>query len=168
MQAILYSLQMMHRTLSSISYIVAFVLGILVLLIVYDATARYLFSEGSTALQELEWHLFDVVILLSIAYTFEQNSHVRVDIFYDKFSLKTQAVIDMLAIVMFVLPLSGLIIYIGFDFVSMSFLQNEASSDPGGLSQRWIVKSLMPLAFVLLFVQALRKLFQTLQRYKTL
>ena len=158
----------MHRILSSISYITAFILSLLVLLIVYDATARYLFSAGSTALQELEWHFFDVVILLSIAYTFEQNSHVRVDIFYDKFSLKTQKLIDMLAIVLFVLPLAGLIIYVGFDFVSMSFLQNEASSDPGGLSHRWIVKSLMPLAFVLLFLQALRKLFQTFQKYRTL
>lgn len=168
MQAILYFLRTMHRILSSISYFTAFILGLLVVLIVYDATARYLFSAGSTALQELEWHFFDVVILLSIAYTFEHNSHVRVDILYDKFSLKTQAVIDIVAIVFFILPLSGLIIYIGFDFVQMSFVQDEASSDPGGLAHRWIVKSLMPLAFVLLALQALSRGIQIMKKYKTL
>ena len=49
------------------------VLALLVLLVVYDAMMRYLFQSGSTALQELEWHLFDVVILLSIGYTLSYN-----------------------------------------------------------------------------------------------
>lgn len=159
---------MMHRTLSSISYLTAFILAILVLLIVYDATARYLFSEGSTALQELEWHFFDVVILLSIAYAFEHNSHVRVDIFYDRFSSKTQTLIDIFAIVFFILPLSGLIVYVGIGFVEMSYLQHETSSDPGGLTHRWIVKSLMPLAFILLALQAMSKLVQIIKKWKTL
>jgi len=150
------------------SYFTAFILTLLVTLIVYDATARYLFSSGSTALQELEWHFFDVVILLSIAYTLKHNAHVRVDIFYDKFSLKMQAVINILAILFFILPLSGLIIYIGFGFVELSFLQHEASSDPGGLTNRWIVKSLMPLAFVFLALQAIDELVQIIKNWKRL
>ena len=44
----------------------AFIVAILVLLVVYDATARYLFSTGSIALQELEWHLFDIVFLFGL------------------------------------------------------------------------------------------------------
>ena len=158
----------MHRILSSISYLTAFTLALLVGLIVFDATSRYLFSAGSTALQELEWHFFDVVILLSIAYTFNQNSHVRVDIFYDKFSAKTQALIDVLTILLFILPFSGLIIYVGFGFVELSFLQDESSSDPGGLSSRWIVKSLMPLAFIFLALESISKLSMIMKKYKTL
>ena len=88
------------------SIFTAFILSLLVSLIVYDATARYLFSSGSTALQELEWHFFDVVILLSIAYALKHNAHVRVDIFYNQFSLKTQALINIIATLFFILPLS--------------------------------------------------------------
>ena len=150
------------------AYLTAFILAILVFLIVYDATARYLFSEGSTALQELEWHFFDVVILLSIAYTLRNNAHVRVDIFYEKFSLKTKALINIISFLLFVLPLSFLIIYIGIYFVEMSYIQHEASSDPGGLKYRWIVKSLMPLAFILLALQALKELVSDIQRWKSL
>lgn len=51
---------MLDKTIKYLGYFTAFILAILVLLVVYDASARYLFSEGSTALQELEWHLFDV------------------------------------------------------------------------------------------------------------
>lgn len=144
------------------------ILSILVLLIVYDATARYLFSAGSTALQELEWHFFDVVILFSIAYALKENSHVRVDIFYDKFSPKTQLIIDIVAILFFILPLSFVIIYVGTNFVELSFMQNEASSDPGGLKYRWIVKSLMPLSFVFLSLQALSELLKNIKKWKLL
>jgi TRAP-type mannitol/chloroaromatic compound transport system permease small subunit len=135
---------------------------------VFDATSRYLFSEGSTALQELEWHFFDVVILLSIAFTLRHNAHVRVDIFYDKFSEKTKALVNIITFLFFVLPLSFLIIYIGIGFVEMSYLQHEASSDPGGLQYRWIVKSLMPLAFVFLSLQAIKELLGDIQKWRSL
>jgi TRAP-type mannitol/chloroaromatic compound transport system permease small subunit len=129
----------------------------LVLLIVYDATARYLFSTGSVALQELEWHLFDVVILLGIAYTLKENAHVRVDIFYASFSQKTKALVNLISSLFFILPFSFLIIYIGIDFVTMSFVQNEASSNPGGLGHYYLVKSLMPISFIFLSLQAIKE-----------
>ncbi len=151
-----------------IAYITAIVLALLVVLVVFDATSRYLFSEGSTALQELEWHFFDVVILLSIAYTLRNNAHVRVDIFYENFSQKTKLLINIFSFVFFILPLSFLIIYIGIGFVEMSYLQHEASSDPGGLAYRWIVKSLMPLAFILLALQAFKELVDDIKRWRAL
>ena len=151
-----------------ISFFTAVILALLVVLIVYDATARYLFSSGSTALQELEWHFFDVIILLSIAFTLKHNAHVRVDIFYDRFSPKLQSLINIISILFFILPLSFLIVYIGIDFVELSFVQNEASSDPGGLSSRWLVKSLMPLAFISLALQSFEMLFVEVKQWRVL
>jgi len=161
-------LKLIDNIIKYISYLTAFILASLVLLIVYDATARYLFSAGSTALQELEWHFFDVVILLSIAYTLRNNSHVRVDIFYDNFSLKTKSIINLIAGIFFILPLSFLIIYIGIGFVELSFMQHEASSDPGGLKYRWIVKSLMPLAFILLSLQTFKEIYNDFRTWSSL
>ena len=159
---------MIDKLTDIVARFTALTLTLLVVLIVYDASARYLFSVGSTALQELEWHLYDVIILLSIAYTLKQNSHVRVDIFYDRFSSKTQTFINIISIIFFIFPLSALIVYIGFDFVTLSFMQNEASSDPGGLTHRWIVKSLMPLAFLFLSLQSLNELIKNIQKWKSL
>ena len=47
-------------------------------------------------------------------------------------------------------------------------MQNEASSDPGGLTHRWIVKSLMPLAFAALALQALAILIDEVKKWKSL
>ncbi len=151
-----------------LGYFTAFIVAILVLLVVYDATARYLFSTGSIALQELEWHLFDVIILFGIAYTLRENAHVRVDIFYANYHEKTKALINIISSLFFILPFSVLIIYIGIDFVQLSFIQNEASSNPGGLEYRYLVKALLPLSFVFLSLQAVRDTLTNFNEWKSL
>ncbi len=67
-------------------YIAAILVVILSLLVVYDAGMRYLFSAGSIALQEIEWHLFDVIFLLGLTYALKHDKHVRVDIFFERYS----------------------------------------------------------------------------------
>jgi len=143
-----------------VGYLAASALAALILLVVYDALMRYLFQTGSIALQELEWHLFDVVIMLGIAYTFQRASHVRVDIFYDQYSDKIRHIVNIIGALFFILPFSLLIIYVGFDFVLISFEQLEASSDPGGLPYRFIVKSLLPIAFILLIIQTVSEVYK--------
>lgn len=160
---IIKSFHLMESLIRWVGYIAATALAALVLLVVYDALMRYLFQSGSIAMQELEWHLFDVVIMLGIAYTLQRASHVRVDIFYDSFSDRMRHVVNIIGAVFFILPFSLLIVYVGFDFVLISFEQMEASSDPGGLPYRFIVKSLMPLSFVLLIVQTLSELYKELK-----
>ena len=150
----------LERLVKWVGYTAAAALAVLILLVVYDALKRYLFQSGSIALQELEWHLFDVVIMLGIAYTLQRSAHVRVDIFYDQYSDRTRHLINIFGALFFILPFSLLIIYVGFDFVVISFDQMEASSDPGGLSYRFLVKSLLPLAFVLLIVQTLSEVYK--------
>ena len=151
-----------------LGFLTALTVGVLVLLVVYDATARYLFSSGSIALQELEWHLFDVIILLGIAYTLREKSHVRVDVFYASYSQKTKALVNIISSLFFILPFSLLIIYVGVGFVEMSFTQNEASSNPGGLEYRYLVKSLMPIAFTFLSLQALHDAYLSFKEWRVL
>jgi len=141
----------------------------LTLIVSYDVIMRKLFSAGSIALQELEWHLFDIVFLFAIAYALKTNKHVRVDIFYDKFPVKVKKIINIITILFFVIPLSVLIIIEAIPFVQMSFAQHEASGDPGGLCCRWIIKSAMIWAFIMLYLQSiaeLRKAYDVLKYLK--
>jgi TRAP-type mannitol/chloroaromatic compound transport system permease small subunit len=145
----------------------AIVLVSLTLLVVYDALSRYLFHSGSIALQELEWHLFDVIILLGISYALKEGSHVRVDIFYAQFSSRNKAIVDIVSLVLFILPFSFLILYMGYDFVLQSFMQMEGSSNPGGLPYRFLVKGLMLLSFLLLSLQALSEIKKRIRILKS-
>ena len=58
-----------------------FVVG-LIALTLFDVMMRYIFHAGSVALQELEWHLFGLIILMGASFTLQQGNHVRVDLIY--------------------------------------------------------------------------------------
>ena len=117
-----------------------------------NVVLRYVFNNSSIALQEMEWHLFSAMFLLGISYTLQHNFHVRVDVVYNKLSTKKQALINIVGFLLFIMPISVLIIYYGVDFSYTSFLLNEQSSDPGGLPYRFIIKSLIPLSFIMLII----------------
>jgi len=131
-----------------------FALIILTLIVTYDVIMRKLFSAGSIALQELEWHLYDVVFLFAIAYTLSKDKHVRVDILYDKFPFRVKKIINILSLIIFIIPLSTLIMIESIPFIQMSVEQNESSGDPGGLPYRWIIKSTIFIAFFVVYLQS--------------
>jgi TRAP-type mannitol/chloroaromatic compound transport system permease small subunit len=120
-----------------------------------DVTLRYVFNNSSIAIQEMGWHLFSAMFLLGISYTLQHDAHVRVDVFYAKFEVKKQAWINIIGFVIFILPISILIIYDGIDFSYQAFLLNEQSGDPGGLPYRFIIKGIIPLSFILLIISGL-------------
>ena len=140
--------------------IASFLVLFLSILVVYDALSRYLFHNGSVALQELEWHIFDIIFLLGLSWALKEDEHVRVDIFYAKFSPKTKAIINIFSSLFMILPFSVLIIYTSFNFIEMSFLQNEMSSDPGGLKHRYIIKAFIAFGFILLSLQAISEIYK--------
>ncbi len=132
---------------------------LLALLVTYNAVMRYLFSAGSIALQEVEWHLYDVVFLLGISYALQHDKHVRVDIFYERYSSDTKALVEILSMLLLVIPFSLLLISNAADMTMQSYLQHEISSDPGGLTHRYLIKGMIVVAFVLLIMQAISELF---------
>jgi len=102
--------------ISKYSGLLAAILVVLLsLLVAYDAGMRYLFSAGSIALQEVEWHLFDVVFLLGLTYALKHDKHVRVDIFFERYSQNTRMIVQILSMLLLVLPFSLLFLNDAFD-----------------------------------------------------
>ena len=124
-------------------------------LTLYDVAMRYLFQSGSVALQELEWHLFALVILFGASYTLKHDDHVRVDIIYssERISDRQRLIIDIFGNLFFLLPFATLVIWNSAPFAYDAFVHAEISPDPGGLTQRWMLKAAIPIGFTLLALQ---------------
>jgi len=137
---------------------------VLTLLITYDTSMRYIFNEGSVALQELEWHLFDILFLLGLSYALKHNKHVRVDLFYARMSAKSKEVVQIITMIFFVIPLGLLVVWFSWDFTLQSFMQGEMSPDPGGLCCRYIIKSFVIISFILLILQAISETIKAFYR----
>lgn len=135
---------------------------VLVLVIVGDVLLRYFFNLTSAASFELEWHLFASLFLLSAAWTLQQDRHVRVDLFYQNFSQKGKAWVNLFGMAVFLLPFCGVAGVESLSFVASSFAVRETSPDPGGLPARYVIKSVIPISFFLLFVQGILEILKSI------
>lgn len=133
----------------------ALLLLLLLCNVFYDVIMRYIFNDVSIGMQELEWHLFSAIFLLGIPYALQRDGHVRVDLLYERLTVKRQTLIDMLGYLFFLIPFSAMIIYHGWFFTHESFTLNESSGDPGGLPFRWIIKGVIPVSSAALLLTTL-------------
>jgi len=124
-----------------------------------NAIMRYGFDRSSNAWLEIQWYLFALIFLLGAGYTLKHNGHVRIDILYGRFSPRLQAWVDLVGGLLFLLPLCGLMIWMGWDGFAASWAVNETSPDAGGLS-RWPIKLAIPLGFALLWLQGVAEVIK--------
>lgn len=134
----------------------------MVLIGAYNALARYIdrfsgWGLSSNTYIELQWYLFSVLFLLGAAYTLKHDSHVRVDVFYGRLSARGKAWINLVGTLLFLFPFCVLMLVMSWSSVANSWAVWEMSPDPGGLP-RYPIKTIIPIAFVLLILQGVSML----------
>ena len=120
---------------------------------------------SSTKLQELEWHLHGVILLLAFGFAYVCDKHVRIGGWRDARTPKTQALIEIVGICVAMLPFCGLLLYESVQFTMMSYVAGEGSAAMTGLPHRWIIKSFMILAYVLLIASGVAMLLRAIHFY---
>ena len=135
----------------------------LVLVTFFVVVLRYVFDSGSIALQEVSTYLHASVFLTGMAYTMQHNAHVRVDIFYARFSKQTKAWVDLFGAVFFLLPFMLFISWISWQYIVDSWSVLEGSREAGGLPGVFILKSLILVMTSLLSLQALTQVARNIE-----
>lgn len=137
---------------------------LLVAVTTYDVVMRYLFNITYVFIQELEWHIFAVMFLITAGYAHLLNSHVRVDIFYARLAPRTQARIDLVCGIVFLFPTVFLLVWTSIPFVISSARVLEGSPDPGGIPGRFVLKAVIPLGFALIGIQGISETIKNFYR----
>jgi len=140
---------------TKIGHAISWLSTILVLVVCYDVFTRYFLRKSSVAVQELEWHIFAVLFLIGAAYTLKVDGHVRVDVIYTQLSVRGKAWINLLGSLVFLIPFSLLVLWACQGFISMSWMVQETSPDPGGLPYRFLLKAMIPAGFGLVLLQGI-------------
>jgi TRAP-type mannitol/chloroaromatic compound transport system permease small subunit len=151
------------RAIDRVNEVIGKLVGWLVLAAVLisagNAIMRKAFDIGSNAYLEIQWYLFAAVFMLGSGYVFLRNAHVRIDFIATKLSARTNAIIDLLGIVLFTIPLCLILMYLSWPVFERAWVSGEMSQNAGGLV-RWPVLLLIPAGFSLLLLQCLSELIK--------
>lgn len=148
-------LNFLEKISENIGKSVSYLLLLMVFITVGVVVARYLFQTGSVVMQDSITYLHASVVILAMGYSLQTNSHVRVDIFYQKMNEKQKAIVNLLGSFFFLLPFSIFTLWVSFPYVRRSWAMGEKSAEAGGIPAVFLLKSLLLALVFVLVLQAI-------------
>jgi len=131
------------------------------LTVIINILLRYIFNINFIFLQELVMYMHAFIFLFGISICLKDNSHVRIDIFYNNLDIKTQSLVDKIGFIFFIIPFCIFVMYESTSMITRSWVMLEGSSEPGGLPVVYILKSSIYIFSLLILLQAINKLFES-------
>ena len=122
---------------------------------------RYVFQIGSIALQESVIYINALIFTFGVGYTLKEQGHVRVDIFYSRLSHRQRAWIDLCGTLLLLVPSAVFIIWVSWDYVSISWQIREGSAESSGLPYVYLIKSAILILPGLLLLQGMSEILKT-------
>jgi TRAP-type mannitol/chloroaromatic compound transport system permease small subunit len=146
---------------------VAWLIVPLFLSLTYEGVARYAFDAPTLWAYDLSYMLYGAIFMLGAHYTLLKGAHIRTDILWEKFSVRTKGRIDTVAYVFFFFPAMILLLYASVDEAWHSFKMNELSEQTAWRPVLWPFKAVVPLTALLLLIQGLSELLKSLYAART-
>ena len=108
---------------------------------------------------DLEWHFFAVMVMAGGTYAYLDNKHVRSDLVYSGLSEQVKRWVDTIGDVCLLLPFAAVMTWLSIGFVSRAFRSGEGS-DYGGMIDRFLIKSVIPIGFAIMFLVVLARVIK--------
>jgi len=151
-----------ERVTGSIGIVASLLIVPLVLATCYEVFARYVFGAPTIWAYEVGYTLTGSHFLLGMAYTLAAGSHIRIDIFAEKFAARTRAIIDLAAYFV-MLPLLVWLAYALFHYLAIGYLRSERSGQSAMNLPVWPFRIVFFVAFTLLALQLLAEIVKTVR-----
>ena len=141
----------------------AWLVPLLILELVYDTVARYVFNAPTEWSYDISYMLYGAIFMLGAAYTLQIDKHVRIETFYGKLSERAKAIIDAVCYLLFFFPAVGVLIYFGGIFALKSWKMFEAGGDSMWQPPIYPFKTILPVAAILLMLQGIAEFIRCLR-----
>jgi TRAP-type mannitol/chloroaromatic compound transport system permease small subunit len=142
-----------------IGYHVRWLILIAVIVSAVNAIIRKLFDTSSNAWLEMQTLLFGIAFMSAAAYVLQKNAHVRIDVVSSRLSKRARDWIDLIGHLFMLAPLCILLVWLSGPFFLESYVNNEISSNAGGLAV-WPYKLFVLVGFGLLLAQMLSEVIK--------
>lgn len=133
---------------------------VLVVLMLYDVVLRYIFNAPTIWGNDLNTWLMGASFVLSIAYAMSTDSHVRVDLLYDRRTRPRIRVFDLIGLTAIVLPTVAWITLGLYDHFMTAYLSGERSGSGGWNPIVWPFKFVLLVGFAIFTLQIVAEIIK--------
>jgi len=133
----------------------------------YEVFVRYVLNAPTVWAFDMSVQMYGALFMMCGAYALSQDAHVRGDVLYRLLPKKTQAKIDFVLYILFLMPGASALIYYGYGFASDSWFYKEVSWSSPARIQIYYFKTLIPIAGVLILLQGIAEAVRCLICIKT-
>lgn len=143
------------------AYLFALLLIPLILANAFEVFMRYALGSPTAWALETTVMAFGAFFMLGAAYTLQKGAHVRTDVLWERFSVRTKGIIDSVGYVVFFIPSMLLLLYISFNEFIYAWGINEVSSYGAWRPIIWPLRAVVPATAALLLVQCVSELLKS-------
>jgi TRAP-type mannitol/chloroaromatic compound transport system permease small subunit len=137
------------------------------LAVTYEVVARHFFRAPTMWAYDVTYMLYGTHFMLGTAYTLMRIGHVRTDMLYQNWSIRTQNLIDMIGYLFFFFPAMILLFYFGWQEAYHSWTIRETSDASPWRPIVYPFKAVIPLTALLLLVQGIAEFLKSLYAVRT-
>ena len=146
-----------------ISNIVSYLVIILILELVYDTVMRYVFNIAVEWSFDISYMLYGIIFMLAIPHVDYLNKHVRIEIFYNRFSKRLKSIVDIIGYILIYIPISISLLIFGWKFFYISYKIKETSGASMWSPPIYPFKFIIPLTGFLFLLHTLSRLIKTIR-----
>ena len=157
MRALVRGVDAMSRLFGAIAAVLVIVLVVLML---YDVVLRYVLNRPTEWGNDLNTWLMGASFVLSIAYAMSTDSHVRVDLLYNRQTRRHIRIVDLIGLALIVLPTVVWITYGLSDHFMTAYRTGERSGSGGWNPIVWPFKLVLLIGFAIFTLQIVAEIIK--------
>lgn len=139
----------------------------MVLVVSYEVIARYVFGAPTIWSFDLTYMLYGTIFMLGAAYALHKGAHIRTDFLYEKWSVKTQGLVDSTSYIIFFFPSIFVFLLVSGQEAWYAFGIGETSEQTPWRPILWPFKAVVPLTCLLLLIQGVSETIKSLYAART-
>jgi TRAP-type mannitol/chloroaromatic compound transport system permease small subunit len=126
----------------------------------YEVFVRYVLNNPTVWNYDLSYNMYGALFIMAGAYTLSRNAHVRGDVIYRLWPVRTQAAIDLTLYILFFFPGVLALTIAGYRYAGESWRYQEVSVYSPADIPIFPLKTLIPVAGATLLLQGLAEVFR--------
>jgi len=149
---------------SAIARVASIGVPLLVLTLVYEVIARYVFNAPTLWSYDTSYFLNSILVMMGAGYTLSRRGHIAVDVIYARYPARVKLAFDLAWSLLILLPMVCALIWVLWPNLVQSWISGERAASGTWLPVLYPFKTWVLAGFVLLLLQALVQTLESLMR----